>query len=225
MRGRPPYVRFRPAVIWLARGYRGDVASIRVGLQLTQASGLHRFIEAEMDPDTRCWLGEVSFGWHQGVLAAADMEHLSIVGDAGQVAGFAVLAGLGRPDIELRRIVVLPECRSEGIGAAALAAVVDRVFDVHGANRVWLDVKVGNHRARRLYEWAGFAVCGELPDALAEPDGTLTSLLLMSMHKVSPGGGRVQLRKAGATSSAISSIVSQSRGGRQPSRKSVTPRE
>src|SRR5262249_21333223 len=115
-----------------------NMPGITVELRRTQLADICRFIEAELDPDTGCWLGEISFGWHHRALTEPGMEHLSIVGGTGQAAGFAVLAGLGLRDVEMRRIVILPECRGAGIGRAAVAAVVDRVFGVHGASRVWL---------------------------------------------------------------------------------------
>ncbi|RKN11977.1 GNAT family N-acetyltransferase [Streptomyces radicis] len=60
--------------------------------------------------------------------------------------------------LEIRRLVVAPERRGAGVGRALLRAVRDRAYLDHRADRVWLDVRSGNARARRLYESEGFMV-------------------------------------------------------------------
>jgi diamine N-acetyltransferase len=126
----------------------------------------------EAGPDTAGWLGETGRSWHMRVLADAGAEHLVATGQpAGDVtgqatdpdsdiAGFAVLAGLHRPDhvIELRRMVIAVERRGTGLGRRLLRAAVARAYEHHAARRVWLDVKDDNVRARALYESEGFVV-------------------------------------------------------------------
>lgn len=51
---------------------------------------------------------------------------------------------------------------------------------MHGAKRVWLDVKPGNSRARRLYSHEGFEEEKLLTNAIAEPDGTWSDLIIMA---------------------------------------------
>jgi RimJ/RimL family protein N-acetyltransferase len=145
------------------------------------------FMAAESDEDTRRWLGDVSVGWHRRAIDDPSLEHLSVIGADGSIEGFVVLAGLGQPRVELRRIVILPASRGNGIGQAALDAAVTRAFDVHHATCVWLDVKAGNTRAQRLYARAGFTVEREIRDALEEPDGTLSSLVVLSHLRERPG--------------------------------------
>ena len=96
------------------------------------------------------------------------------------MVGFVLLAGLANPHrcVELRRIVVSPA--GHGLGRVGLALTIDHVFDRLHAHRLWLDVKVDNHRAQRAYERAGFIREGVLRDALLV-DGTYVSLIVMSI--------------------------------------------
>ena len=126
----------------------------------------------EAGPDTAGWLGETGRSWHMRVLADAGAEHLVATGQpaddaTGQatghdsdIAGFAVLAGLHRPDhiIELRRMVIAAERRGTGLGRRLLRAAVARAYEHHAARQVWLDVKDDNVRAHALYESEGFVV-------------------------------------------------------------------
>jgi len=116
--------------------------------------------ELEAGPDTAGWLGETGRSWHVRVLADPDAEHLVAADQNGTIAGFAVLAGLSRPDriIELRRMVITADRRGEGLGRRLLRAAVARAYEQHGARRVWLDVKDDNVRAQTLYKSERFAI-------------------------------------------------------------------
>jgi ribosomal protein S18 acetylase RimI-like enzyme len=132
------------------------------------AADIDGVVALEAGPDTAGWLGETGQSWHLRVLTDPDAEHLVATGQAtgratghdSDIAGFAVLAGLHRPDqvIELRRMVIAAERRGAGLGRRLLRAAVARAYEHHAARRVWLDVKDGNVRAQALYESEGFVV-------------------------------------------------------------------
>jgi ribosomal protein S18 acetylase RimI-like enzyme len=128
------------------------------------AADIDGVVALEAGPDTAGWLGETGRSWHLRVLTDPHAEHLVATGQAtGQdsdIAGFAVLAGLHRPDqvIELRRMVIAAERRGTGLGRRLLRAAVARAYEHHAARRVWLDVKDDNVRAQALYESEGFVV-------------------------------------------------------------------
>lgn len=96
-----------------------------------------------------------------------------------------MLAGVrnGGGAIELRRMVVSSAFRGTGRGRELLRAAVAHSRREHRATHVWLDVKVRNLRARRLYESEGFTPARTIPGGLTEPDGTTTDLLVMT-HEV-----------------------------------------
>ncbi|MDT0306000.1 GNAT family N-acetyltransferase [Streptomyces sp. DSM 44917] len=126
----------------------------------------------ESGPDTACWLGETGLAWHRRALRDPDVEHLIAEAEEGRPAGFVVLAGLveGGGVVELRRLVLGAGFRGAGRGRALLRAAVGRAYRVHGAARVWLDVKPDNVRARALYASEGF-----VPD----PAGPAEGLVIM----------------------------------------------
>jgi hypothetical protein len=80
--------------------------------------------------------------------------------------------------IELRRIIVAT--KGQRLGRRALSLVLDRAFGTLAVNRVWLDVKVHNQRARRAYAAVGFIDEGVLRDALLN-NGAYESLAVMSI--------------------------------------------
>jgi ribosomal protein S18 acetylase RimI-like enzyme len=135
----------------------------------------------EADEDTAVWLGETGRCWHERALADPDQQHLTAV-DGDVPAGFVVLAGVrsGGGIIELRRIVLPPALRGAGRGRELFLAALAHASREHRATQIWLDVKVGNFRARRLYESEGFTPVRTIPDGVTEPDGTTTDLLVMT---------------------------------------------
>lgn len=53
-------------------------------------------------------------------------------------------------------------------------------FETYHAHRLWLDVKIQNHRAQAVYSGAGFVVEGTLRECLKSGD-EFESLIIMSM--------------------------------------------
>lgn len=171
---------------------------VMVTLRATVDADLDAVAAAEVDEDTRRWIGDTSREWHRAALADSDREHLVVLSEddeghehdegreahsdhEGRIVGFAILAGLSDPhrSVELRRIVVATEHRGRGLGKKAFRAVVARAFE-HGAHRVWLEVKETNHLAQELYANEGFSREGLLRETLREPDGSWSSFVLMS---------------------------------------------
>jgi diamine N-acetyltransferase len=150
-------------------------------LRATTSADVVHVTSWEADGDTAGWLGETGRSWHERALADPDQRHL-MAEVAGRPAGFVVLAGVrsGGGTIELRRMVVPAAFRGAGRGRELLQAVVAHAFREHRAAAVWLDVKAGNLRARRLYESEGFTFTRTIPGGATEPDGTVTDLLVMT---------------------------------------------
>jgi ribosomal protein S18 acetylase RimI-like enzyme len=146
----------------------------------TTTQDLVHLAALETAPDTSAWLGETGLAWHERALADPDQEHL-VAETAGTLAAFVLLAGLrdGQGAIEVRRMAVLLEFRRTGHGRALLRAALAHAYDLHGARRVWLDVKTQNLRARALYESEGFILTQTLANAVTEADGTASDLLVM----------------------------------------------
>jgi ribosomal protein S18 acetylase RimI-like enzyme len=111
---------------------------------------------------------------HLSTLTDPDCLHLVIEHD-GARAGYVILADLTLASRvrQLLRIVVEP--KGLGLGRATLRECARRAFTEHGARRLWLDVKVGNTRARALYESEGYVLDG--------PSETDPSFLILSLAK------------------------------------------
>jgi ribosomal protein S18 acetylase RimI-like enzyme len=79
------------------------------------------------------------------------------VGIATCFLGFSTFAA--RPLINVHDFSVVPEHRGRGIGQALLRAV-EAAARERGCVKVTLEVQENNHRARRIYERAGFGQAG-----------------------------------------------------------------
>ncbi|MBO1413064.1 GNAT family N-acetyltransferase [Streptomyces sp. FH025] len=148
----------------------------RLSVRHTTAADLAACTRFESDRTAAHWLGVKGLDWHERALADPDQEHLYAEA-GGESAGFVVLAGLafGGGHVELRRIVLAPGFQGFGLGRELFRAAVDRAFEAHGADRVWLDVRPHNFRARSLYLSEGFTANGMIPGPPEDPD----ELLLM----------------------------------------------
>jgi diamine N-acetyltransferase len=151
-----------------------------LALRPSTEDDLHDLTGWEAEPDTALWLGQTGLAWHTRALADPDQDHLTALKGATPV-GFAVLAGLsGGKHLELRRMLLRPAHRGAGHGRSLLNACLAWAYQHRGAERIWLDVKAHNHRARALYESTGFAVTRTWTGAITEADGSRSDLIVMT---------------------------------------------
>lgn len=145
----------RPARRPLAR----DRSRLVVGshLRRTRRSDLATVVDFEEALGTRQFLGQGGREWHERVLTDPDMEHWVLVDRLDRVLAFGILAGLSRPDVvEIRRMVVAPEARGQGVGRILLRHLLQEALVGPQVHHVWLDVSSDNTRARSLYRTFGF---------------------------------------------------------------------
>ena len=87
----------------------------------------------------------------------------------GVPVAYAVLMPLV-DEIELLDIGVLPEKQKKGLGRALLMCVIAKVQEA-GMLRMFLEVRVSNQAARKLYESSGFSIVGERRNYYPAPAG------------------------------------------------------
>lgn len=118
---------------------------------------------------------------HREEMAKATSRYFVLRDGSGAVAGFALVQGFGDEDLKLhlKRIAVRDPGR--GAGSFLLRGVIDLIFGETDTNRIDLDLFAGNDRARRAYEKAGFSNEGVLRDWHRNPDGSFSSMRLMSV--------------------------------------------
>jgi RimJ/RimL family protein N-acetyltransferase len=150
----------------VARAAPSDIAAIRA---------------IESDPLYDGLVGRWPEERHLAEMALPSSLYFVLRDGAGEVAGFALIQNLGDSDrkCHLKRIAVREP--GGGAGSALLRGLLDRLFAETDVNRIDLDVFLGNDRARRAYEKAGFAVEGVLRDYHRGADGSFSSMWLMSI--------------------------------------------
>lgn len=156
------------------RGVARDGGPLVVGshLRRTRSGDLERVVALEEAQETRRFLGQGGQDWHQRALVDPDMEHWVLVDRLDRVLAFGVLAGLSRPDtVEIRRMVVAPEGRGQGLGRMLLRRLLEHALASPRVQRVWLEVSRDNTPARSLYRAFGFVERPAPADAVVLPDG------------------------------------------------------
>lgn len=157
-----------------ARPQQRDRSTLVVGsyVRRTRPRDLEAVVEVEEGADTRRWVGEGGMDWHRQVLQDGDKEHWVLVDRLGRVYAFGVLAGLGQPGaVELRRMVVAPAGRGQGLGRLLLRHLLEQALARPQVSRVWLDVGADNVRARSLYRSFGFTAEEAPPGAVLLENG------------------------------------------------------
>lgn len=135
----------------------------------------------EADPRYEGLVGRWPRARHRQEMALPSSRYFVLLDGEGEVAGFALLQGFDDPDrkVHLKRIAVREP--GAGLGSRLLRAVLDSIYRETGVNRIDLDVFLGNDRARRTYEKAGFKVEGVLRDYHRDGDGSFRDMWLMSV--------------------------------------------
>lgn len=119
---------------------------------------------------------------HEDAIASDDEAHFIIETDASHAVGYAILQDLTSPDgcLMLRRLVITE--KGQGYGKQALQLLMQQAFEVHGAHRLWLDVKTDNHRAKTLYTQAGFVHEGCLRESMKNSTGYSSMDIMGLLH-------------------------------------------
>ncbi len=154
-----------------------------VRLRPTMLSDLDFVISVEQDPLNLPFITPWNRTQHEGAVRFPDFRHFIVEAGADYAAaGFVILQGCRNPhrSIELKRMVLLPQCQGRGAGRACLRWLAHMAFHDLGAHRFWLDVKALNVRAQALYGSEGFVEEGRLRESVRTGSG-YDSLIVMAM--------------------------------------------
>ncbi|MGH8251808.1 MAG: GNAT family N-acetyltransferase [Steroidobacteraceae bacterium] len=95
----------------------------------------------------------------------AMLEHVRVVGEPGEPAGFSALKG-----DELYQLFVAAAARGSGVAALLLSDAEQRLA-ASGVTLAWLTCAIGNERAARFYEKSGWRRAGIVVSRLDTPQG------------------------------------------------------
>jgi ribosomal-protein-alanine N-acetyltransferase len=145
--------------------------------------------EAEFEPMTESWLDEVvavearayDHPWTRGnfsdSLRSGYQAQVLVAG--GQLLGYFV-AMKGVDEVHLLNITVAPQYQSQGLGRLMLDGL-GLWARGQGAQWLWLEVRVGNERAQRIYEGHGFRRVGERKGYYPAAGGNREDAIVMSL--------------------------------------------
>ncbi|MGD8277741.1 MAG: ribosomal protein S18-alanine N-acetyltransferase [Gemmatimonadota bacterium] len=127
-------------------------------------------IAADLEAVTRIERDSYSAPWTEqtfrSLVDRPDTDALTALSD-GVVVGFAVTWSVG-DQAELGNVAIAKDWRNLGIGERLVREVVVRLGR-RGVHEVFLEVRVSNRTARRLYERLGFVEIGRRRNYYARP--------------------------------------------------------
>lgn len=156
------------------------IQSPKLDLRTTEERDLTFVMEIENDPDNRPFIGQWTVEQHRAALAEEGVLHAIISDKQGEPAGYMIVTGLAdaNKSVCIERITL--KHKGRGYGTEAMRLIVQWILEHTEAHRIWLDVKVGNRRARRVYEAVGFIHEGILRDSFFNGE-QFESLAVMSI--------------------------------------------
>ncbi|MHA7964733.1 GNAT family N-acetyltransferase [Paenibacillus sp. CAU 1782] len=152
-----------------------------VKFRAAQAEDLAFIASLESAPENAVFIQPWTLEKHENSLNNPDIRYFFIeTAQDGSPVGYLILAGLCSPhdSLELTRIVI--SRKGGGYGTAAFRLLKKWAFESLAVHRLWLDVKVNNERAIRLYKKMGFTLEGTLRDCIKSGE-TYESLHVMSL--------------------------------------------
>jgi ribosomal-protein-alanine N-acetyltransferase len=124
--------------------------------------------------------------WSEAMLAseldgAASGRYYLVADDAGELAGYAGLLSPGGGQADVLTMAVAQDRWGQRIGAMLLDALVAEAAR-RGCTDVFLEVRVDNERAQRLYRSRGFAEIG-IRRGYYQPSGTDALVMQLSLPR------------------------------------------
>lgn len=103
------------------------------------------------------------------------LSKLLVITEKQEIIGFAVVAMVAQ-QAELHSIAIHPQAQSKGYGKLLLSLIIDSLPD--SIESVFLEVRVSNCRAIRLYQRLGFVQIGERKDYYRNGLGTEDAIIM-----------------------------------------------
>lgn len=117
-------------------------------------------------------VAEITSRWHAVGRLALGLDQpgtsFLIAEDGGRIVGTVSLVRGEDGTLDLKRLYVLPEAQSQGIGSRLLETALAAF---HDTTAIRLEVEPANASAIRFYERNGFAVTGRTSDCSCSGDG------------------------------------------------------
>jgi ribosomal-protein-alanine N-acetyltransferase len=124
--------------------------------------------------------------WTEGMLASelagmASGRYYLVAEDDGGLVGYAGLLTPGGGQADVLTLAVAEARWGQGLGAALLDALLEEAGR-RGCGEVFLEVRVDNHRAQRLYQRRGFVEIG-IRRGYYQPSGTDALVMRLSLDR------------------------------------------
>jgi ribosomal-protein-alanine N-acetyltransferase len=129
-------------------------------------------------------------------LAGEPGRYYLVAADGGVIAGYAGMLAPGRGQADVLTVGVAEDRWGEGIGTALLESLLAEAGR-RGCTAVFLEVRVDNDRAQRLYRRHGFVGVG-LRRGYYQPSGADALVMRREIESARPLRGRRRRRFGGA---------------------------
>ncbi|MBN2794491.1 MAG: GNAT family N-acetyltransferase [Clostridia bacterium] len=145
----------------------------------SQKEDLSFILNAELSAHTLGFVALWTEGEHLKAMERENTFH-EIIEYNDRRVGYVIMNLDQHDNLELMRLVITE--KHQGFGTKAIEAIKKRAFEVLNCNRLWLDVRLHNQSAIRLYEFLGFIEEGVLRKAV-KLEEDYVSVKVMSILK------------------------------------------
>lgn len=140
-------------------------------------------LELENKEENARFIGAWPYQKHEESLSNPDIKHLIIYDtDSNNSIGYIILKGIKSENNALEIMRIVSSIKGKGVGRKSLEKLKRFAFEHNDFNRLWLDVRTDNDRAKYLYESCGFKVEAKLRECIFSND-KYHSLYLLSIIK------------------------------------------
>ncbi|RYX95520.1 MAG: ribosomal-protein-alanine N-acetyltransferase [Comamonadaceae bacterium] len=147
----------------------------------SQEAGFEPLTEARLDDVLRIEMQAYAHPWSRGNFTdsiKSGYQAQMLVADGAILGYFVAMKGVD--EVHLLNITVAPAFQGQGWGRIMLDALSVWARG-QGAEWLWLEVRVSNHRAGRIYEHHGFRRVGERKNYYPAAGGQREDAVVMSL--------------------------------------------
>lgn len=144
---------------------------------MSDAVTFRRMTEADLETVLKIEYAAFSHPWTRGIfLDALKSYEVWLMFEGDQQVGHGVINVI-IDEAHLLNITVKPESQGRGLGLSLLDRLMKRAFELN-ARECFLELRVSNHTAYRLYERYGFNEIGRRRDYYPAPGGREDALVM-----------------------------------------------
>lgn len=140
---------------------------MNVDFRETLEKDLDFVLKLESEKENAQFIGSWSLDTHKDSRKKSDIRHMIIYDkNTNQSIGYIILRGFESENNALEIMRIVSSVKGKGVGRKSLEKIKHIAFVSNSFNKLWLDVRCDNERAKYLYQSCGFKIEAHLRDSV-----------------------------------------------------------